>query len=194
MNVFPNLDSIFCLLCDGELNKGTLTWSEGSLQDPSFFGHVSFCLECTQCCLIKPCTLQTFCLWEVEHGVFAGMTAPSFTIYVNLWPLGAHALKGEATGPECALSLGLCYETQTRKKSTHYHCRTGANCFSAEVLKFFFMPDTICLSNMFPLITSLTSGSRIRERSGVMFLSAMGDENAGAVLTVQTLLPKAVLS
>lgn len=90
--------------------------------------------------------------------VFCSSNMACVPTYIKIRLLGTPGVKREATVPERALGLSLCYETQTRIKSTRYHGRTGANCFSAEVLKLFFILDTICLSNIFPLITSLVSG------------------------------------
>lgn len=156
-------------------SESTPTWLVVSFHESLCFCQIPFCLEFTQCCTRKPCPLQTFCLyslistfsllsdtgrddclWEDELGTFSVM-CPFFTIYLKIWPLGVHGVKREATGPDCTLTLNLFYETQTRRKSTHYHWCTGANWFSAQVLIFLFMPDTIYLSNILTLITSLTS-------------------------------------
>lgn len=76
--------SVFCFPCDGELNEDTVTWLEEFFEKSSSFCHIAFCLELTQCCLIKPCTPQTFCLFHLFHYFHQCLTQEGMTDFEKL--------------------------------------------------------------------------------------------------------------
>lgn len=88
------------------------------------------------------------------EGLSSGLCSPRWPLFSTYW----EHLQWEETGPERDPGLSLCSETHICRKSTHYHRGTGANHFSAELLKPFFILDTTYLNSIVPLITSLTSG------------------------------------
>lgn len=72
--------------------------------------------------------------------------------------------------------VSLCNKTQTLESQLIITDTKELIAFFAEVLKLFFMPDTIYLSNIISLIMSLTSRRQYNEEVK-RFLTALGDEN-----------------